>query len=140
MSLFYPLLLLLGQSGAEAGAIQSAEDTSECAEPITQLEMNTCAAQEWAEADAELNRQWRETADAMRALDASVRPDDDRPGYYGQLLRAQRAWLVYRDHHCTNVGYYARGGSMEPLLATSCRTEVTRDRTRQLRELADWPG
>lgn len=137
MSLGYLLLLMLAQSGADAE--QTGEDALDCAEPVTQRDMNFCAAREWAEADAQLNRQWRETADAMRALDASARPDDDRPGYYGQLLRAQRAWLVYRDHHCTNVGYYARGGSMEALLATNCKTEVTRDRSRQLRELADWP-
>ncbi|WP_338243636.1 lysozyme inhibitor LprI family protein [Aurantiacibacter hainanensis] len=139
MSLAYPLLLLLAQAGATPDAPASAPPAPECAEPMTQQDMNYCAAREWEAADALLNRQWRKTAEAMQARDIAARPDDGRPGYYSQLLRGQRAWLVYRDRHCASVGYNARGGSLEPLLVADCKTALTRDRTRQLHELADWP-
>lgn len=140
MSIAYSLILLLAQNGAEVDASEFRGDVPECAEPMTQQAMNYCANLEWQEADEALNAQWRETADEMRRLDAAVMPDDGRPGYFGQLLRAQRAWLVYRDHHCASVGYHARGGSLEPLLVASCKTGLTRTRTEQLRALAEYPN
>lgn len=145
MSLAYVLLPLLAlpllfQSVAGVDAAEFAGTPPECAKPVTQQAMNYCAALEWEEADAELNRQWRETATEMRRLDQVAAPDDGRSGYFDQLLSGQRAWLVYRDHHCASQGYLARGGSMEPLLIATCKTDLTRARTVQLRELAVWPN
>jgi len=140
MSLAYVLLPLLAQSGAEVDAAEFGNAPPECADPITQQDMNYCAALEWQAADAELNRQWQETASEMRRLDAQVTPSDGRPGYFEQLLEAQRAWLSYRDGHCDSVGFQARGGSLEPLLVAQCKTALTRERTEQLRQLADYPG
>ena len=140
MNLGYPLLMLLAtQHGVEADAGEVARETRDCAEPMTQQAMNYCAALEFDEADAALNAQWRETAAEMRRLDAASTPDDGRPGYFEQLLAAQRAWLSYRDAHCASEGYYARGGSLEPLLVATCKTQVTRARTQQLHELSDNP-
>ncbi len=128
MSLAYPLLLLLAQQGVD------------CAEPMTQQAMNHCAGIEFENADKALNDQWRETAAKMRRLDEATTYDDGRPGYFEQLLAAQRAWLRYRDGHCASEGYNARGGSLEPLLVATCKTALTRQRTEQLQELADYPN
>ncbi|MGB3797075.1 MAG: lysozyme inhibitor LprI family protein [Alteraurantiacibacter sp.] len=127
MSLAYPLLLLLSSQGVD------------CAEPMTQRAMNYCAGVEFEEADEALNIQWNDTAARMRRLDAAITVDDDRPGYFDQLLTAQRAWLSFRDNHCASVGYYARGGSLEPLLIATCKTELTLTRTDQLRALVENP-
>ncbi len=113
-----------------------------CKDPIAQQEMNWCAGQDYAAADAELNAQWKITAAAMKASDAGFAADgtakyDSRAGYFQTLLEAQRAWLRYRDAHCLVSGYEARGGSMEPLLALSCKAELTRQRTQQLKDLAE---
>lgn len=110
-----------------------------CDDPTRQQEMNWCAGQDYEKADRALNRQWTRTAERMKARDAAwtgsaMRPDD-RPGFFASLLEAQRAWLRFRDAHCRVEGYEARGGSLEPLLATTCRTALTQARTRQLREL-----
>ena len=90
-------------------------------------------------ADAALNAQWRLTRQAMRERDSEAdKPDwDDRPGYFDTLLEAQRAWITYRDAHCRSEGYSARGGSLEPLLVSTCKTHLTKLRTAQLRELAE---
>ena len=46
---------------------------------------------------------------------------------------AQRAWIVFRDAHCTYEAYGGgRGGSMEPMLFEGCRAAITLDRIRQL--------
>ncbi len=140
MSLAYPLLLLLLQSGAGIHAGDTARDQTDCSDPTTQQAMNYCASRDFRAADAALNRQWQDTAARMRRLDANIASDDARPTYFAQLLEAQRAWLRFRDGHCASVGYQARGGSLEPLLIATCRAELTRERTRQLEELEDFPN
>ncbi len=132
--LFLPLLL------------QSAEPPVpgwNCEDPRYQQEMNWCAAQDYAAADAELNAQWTITAAAMKAQDASFAEygdNDTREGFFESLLEGQRGWLRYRDAHCRLDGYTARGGSMEPMLASFCKANLTRQRTAELKALVEVPG
>lgn len=111
----------------------------DCAQPQTQSAMNICAAREFEAADAALNAQWSATRAVMRTRDMMDPATDERPGYFEQLLAAQRAWLAFRDAHCAAEGYAARGGSMEPLLVAICRTGLTQARTAQLHALEIWP-
>ena len=118
--------------------LASAEPQWNCANPMAQQEMNYCAAQDFRVADAGLNAQWEKTAAAMKQRDAD--PDsrrDGRPGYFTTLLSAQRAWIKYRDGHCASEGYLFRGGSMEPLMVSTCKTKLTEDRTQQLKFLIE---
>lgn len=115
-----------------------------CDDPQAQQEMNWCAARDFAIADYALNTQWAETTAAMKARDerreAGAFPETDkRPGYFDTLLEAQRAWIAFRDAHCRSEGYYARGGSLEPLLVSTCKTALTNVRTEQLRLLVEGP-
>ncbi len=112
----------------------SAHQSAECAAPATQTAMNVCAGQDYASADTELNEVWRELRETARRADEYA-ADDGRPGHWATLLEAQRAWLAYRDAHCRLVGYDARGGSLEPMLVTSCKAELTRERSRSMRAL-----
>ncbi len=126
---------------------QAAEPLPECdqkeADMGIQQAMNQCAGRDFAVADAELNAQWKITAAAMKQQDAEWATYgvamDSRPGFFDSLLEAQRAWLVYRDAHCRVDGYIARGGSMEPMLASLCKAHLTRQRTQQLKDLAEVP-
>ena len=108
-----------------------------------QQEMNICAAHDFYKADAELNAVWTKARERMKQRDedaAGGLPEwDDRPGYFATMLDGQRAWLTYRDEHCRSEGYLARGGSLEPLLALSCKTHLTKLRTQELRELVEYP-
>jgi len=129
------IALMLGQAGA-------AKIEPDCGISGVQTELNQCAAQDFVVADQRLNAQWSLTAAHMRQRDAETRPyypDDGRPGYFDQLLAAQRAWLAFRDAHCASEGYWARGGSMEPMLVSGCKAALTNARTEQLRELANYP-
>lgn len=117
------------------------ECDQDAADAGVQQAMNICAAREFAVADAQLNAQWEITRAAMKVRDEqwdeALAPEwDDRPGYFATLLEAQRAWITYRDAHCRSDGYFARGGSLEPLLVSTCKTALTKERTDQLRELA----
>lgn len=117
-----PLLLL----AADAPAL-------DCENAMTQADMNQCAHQDYQIADVALNEQWAEAAAVMKIRDDNYESvSDDRPGFFETLLRAQRLWIAYRDAHCTGEGYYARGGSLEPLLVSKCKTKLTIQRTRYL--------
>jgi len=107
----------------------------DCDAALTQTDMNLCARREYEAADQRLNAQWRLTAAEMKRRDRAQRPDDGRPGYFAALLEAQRSWLAYRDAHCRTAGYYARGGSMEPMLVSFCLADLTAARTAQLKDL-----
>jgi uncharacterized protein YecT (DUF1311 family) len=127
--------------------IQGAEPPNpewNCDEPMVQQEMNWCAGQDYDAADAELNTQWAIIRDAMKGYDADFEGGGDhkfdtRPGWFANLLEAQRGWLRYRDAHCALEGYEARGGSLEPLLALTWKARITRARIQELRELIERP-
>lgn len=128
------LLLLLAVHNNQPECNQEAADRG------IQIEMNICANREFLIADEELNRQWPITREYMQRRDADFAEyadtsRDDRPGYVDALLEAQRAWIAYRDAHCRSEGYSARGGSLEPLLISICKTALTSARTNALREL-----
>lgn len=117
---------------------QAATAPLDCDKAFTQMDMNRCAGDDYATADAELNAQWEVTAADMRERDALTRGlQDGRPGYFDQLLAAQRAWLAFRDAHCSSAGYAARGGSMESMLVSMCLAHLTRQRTQQLQDLIE---
>ncbi|MFC4256589.1 DUF1311 domain-containing protein [Altererythrobacter xixiisoli] len=125
MTILTSSLLMIAAAGSPSAA---------CADPTTQADMNRCAGLDYEAADAELNRQWRITNDYMKAADASSRGMRGRT-YAAVLLDAQRAWLKYRDTHCVSAGYQARGGSMQPMLVSMCRTRLTQERIEQLKQL-----
>ena len=90
-----------------------------------------------------MNVQWKRTRAVMKRRDADrleYQPEGDgRPGYMKTLLEAQRAWLQYRDAHCRAEGFNARGGSLEPLLVSTCKTALTQRRTQELKAFAESP-
>ena len=78
------------------------------------------------------------TRAAMVAIDKDL--DGDMKGAEQALLKAQRAWISYRDAQCENSGFQARGGTMEPMLVAGCLADLTDLRTRELKALADGMG
>ncbi|SHN49957.1 lysozyme inhibitor LprI family protein [Erythrobacter sanguineus] len=149
-SFILPLLLQTaspaedGMRHAFAAAEQGGDPEWNCDDPQVQQEMNWCAGRDFEVADERLNAQWKETAAVMKAQDAEFAAygseRDTREGFFESLLEAQRGWLRYRDAHCRVDGYTARGGSLEPLLVSTCKARLTRTRTRELKELVEVPG
>jgi uncharacterized protein YecT (DUF1311 family) len=109
----------------------------DCGNATTQLAMNICAGRDFEKADAELNAQYKTTRDLLRQRDAAGTPETR--GAEEALVKAQRAWVAYRDAECSSRGFQARGGSMEPLVLSACRTDLTQKRTAELKELTDQP-
>ncbi len=97
--------------------------------------MTICAGLDLADADTALNAQYQVTRKALKERDAGV--STELKGGEEALVKAQRAWLSYRDAQCASVGFQARGGSMEPMLVSSCEADLTRKRTAELKALVD---
>ncbi|MFC5756610.1 lysozyme inhibitor LprI family protein [Rhizobium sp. GCM10022189] len=110
----------------------------DCANAQTQADMTSCAQARYDAADKALNAQYKLTRAAMVAIDKDL--DGDMKGAEQALLKAQRAWISYRDAQCENSGFQARGGTMEPMLVAGCLADLTDLRTRELKALADGMG
>jgi uncharacterized protein YecT (DUF1311 family) len=127
---------------ASAGvALAQEEPPLDCANAMTQADMNQCSYMDFEKADTELNAVYK---DAMKsAVEADKQAAEMDPAYVGAvkaLKKAQRAWIDYRDGHCDGVGYEAVGGSMQSMLISGCQARLTEHRTKELRELVDGLG
>ena len=105
---------------------------------LPQQPMNMCLLEEYQRVDAEMNRQWRITSDAMKANDRGIdRSYDKDPGYFPTLLAAQRGWLAYRSQQCLLESFEMRGGSGAPMVHSLCMARMTRERIGQLKALVE---
>lgn len=112
-----------------------AGDELDCDNAQTQIEMNLCAALDHEAADRELNLVWGDAMARAEGLDAEY--GEEMQGAAKALLKAQRAWINYRDGNCELAGWIAHGGTMEPMLVSACLADMTRARTKELRAFVD---
>lgn len=92
-----------------------------CVDAQSQGEMNICWGKEYQAADARLNSVYREFISKLS------------PEETAQLKNAQLAWLKYRDANCEFVADQFKGGSMRPMIAAICLTDVTDNRPNELK-------
>ncbi|CDZ63224.1 Probable urease-associated protein [Neorhizobium galegae bv. orientalis] len=117
---------------------EAQEPKANCKNPQTQIEMNICSQRDYDAADKALNAQYQTTRKAMKAWDADAM--SELKGAEDALVKAQRAWVAYRDAQCISTGFQAHGGSMEPMLISGCQADLTRKRTAELKELTEAMG
>lgn len=91
-----------------------------CNSPQTTLEMRICAGQSYEKADKKLNQVYRQLKPKLGTSQQK------------KLIDAQRAWIQFRDKSCAFSGAFAEGGTLEPVLTTSCLTNVTEERIKDL--------
>ncbi|MEQ1938996.1 lysozyme inhibitor LprI family protein [Mesorhizobium sp. CN5-321] len=74
---------------------------------------------------------------ADKALNSTFRQVQSRlsddSGGKARLVKAQRAWIAFRDAECTFQSSGEDGGSAAPLVVASCKAELTTQRTKQLK-------
>jgi uncharacterized protein YecT (DUF1311 family) len=114
------LCLLMGS----VDPAQNRKSQDPCADPQTTAEMRDCAGKEYKQADAELNRVYKQLMSKL---------DDE--GHKAALKNAQQAWIRYRDANCEYEAYLNQGGTIYPVIYTGCLTRMTRARTTELQEL-----
>ncbi len=102
-----------------------------CDNPVTQQDMNQCAARKANEADADLNLIYPQVVAHFEQLDR----DSETQEGVRRLRAAQRAWVAFRAAECALTGYEALGGTLEPLLVSGCQAELTKSRAAELRQM-----
>lgn len=123
-------ILLLATVCARAGYAAA----TDCENPMTQADMNVCAALSAGEADKALNVQYRKTRAAAAAFDQQMGADA-AVSAVATLTAAQKAWIPYRDATCEIQRALSGGGSIEPTLVAGCLETETQKRTGELKEL-----
>lgn len=112
-----------------------AQAADDCTSPQTNMQMQDCAGRDYKAADAELNEAYGDVMKKLEAMDAQLATKDQPDWGLAHALRtAQRAWIHFRDGQCDWEGTFFKGGTMQPLIRTTCLTELTRARTAQLRQ------
>ncbi len=102
-------------------------DQVDCKKAKTQVELNYCGHKYFKAADAELNQVYRQLRSNYK----------DTPQQDSQLVDAQLAWLQFRDTDCKFSADRFKGGSIAPLIYSSCKTGLTKERIRSLRNYLD---
>ena len=109
--------------------------SSQSASAQTQAQMNAQAADDLRRADAALNAQRKQTYARMKDRDARDGSRGGGFGYAAATLASQRAWLQFRDKQCEIEGGQYAGGSLQGVVRGQCFTRLTRERTKQLKDL-----
>jgi uncharacterized protein YecT (DUF1311 family) len=79
-----------------------------------------CADTQSKKFDTELSRVYAETLKKLKAPDAE------------RLRKAQRAWVTYRDAHCSAAYQLYACGSIAAVALTECRATLTEERSKLL--------
>jgi len=95
----------------------------------TQTDMNLCYGQQYSKADAHLNTVYR---DQIKRFSAGSSQDQKQNESIQRLKSAQRAWLTYRDLHCSIARDQYEGGSVAPMVWSMCMETVTQHRIEEL--------
>ncbi len=88
----------------------------------TQLEMNETANAKYKKADVELNKVYKQL---MSILDQNEKQ---------LLIQAEKDWMKFRDSHCKFDASQYEGGSIQPLIYSTCLEELTRKRIAEIKE------
>ena len=99
--------------------------------------LTACANAAYNRADHGLNVQWAKTAEAFKRHDKVSSGSSEEPAF-PLLLKAQRAWLAYRNATCRSVSL--DNGSISPMNFALCMERITKLRTAELLELSHNPN
>ena len=103
-------MVFVGTMGAQAG----------CGSRSTQLEMNKCAHKAYKKSDRRMNSVYRRAVRAQKG------------DHLRALRKAQRSWVAFRDNACNSYSNLGDGGSIRPLLYSTCLSQLTDERTKML--------
>jgi len=100
-----------------AASAMAAED---CKNPVSQMAMNVCAGKDYQREDATLNKRYKELVAKL---------EKDRRA---KLKQVQVTWIKYRDLQCDFDSSNYDGGSLYPLVRSSCLARMTAQRNKEL--------
>ncbi|PMO42053.1 hypothetical protein BCT10_17760 [Vibrio splendidus] len=100
----------------------ASDDVIDCENAMNTIEINQCAAIELETAQVELEQY----------LEASFEHNDYDAELVASIKKAQESWQAYMSAHCSSVYTQWRDGSIRGLMALSCKTTLTKQRTHEV--------
>ncbi|MEZ8107926.1 lysozyme inhibitor LprI family protein [Vibrio splendidus] len=100
----------------------ASDDAIDCENAMNTIEINQCAAIELESAQAELDK-YLAASFEHNAYDAEL---------VASIKKAQESWQAYMSAHCNSVYTQWRDGSIRGLMALSCKTTLTKQRTHEV--------
>ena len=91
--------------------------------------MKMCASVDFTNADAQLNLEYKKIVSKLKQ-DAS---DEYNKETLKRLVKAQKAWISFRDAECDLQATEMLGGTGEGLVALGCLRDLTEKRTSELK-------
>ena len=91
----------------------------------TQSEMNQTANNDFKKADTKLNKFYNQVMKILNEKEKKL------------MILAQKNWLKFRDSHCKFEIEQYDGGSIQPLLYSTCLTERTNERIKDLKAILE---
>ncbi len=100
----------------------ASDDVIDCENAMNTIEINQCAAIELESAQAELDK-YLAASFEHNAYDAEL---------VASIKKAQESWQAYMSAHCNSVYTQWRDGSIRGVMALSCKTRLTKQRTHEV--------
>ncbi|MEZ8859198.1 lysozyme inhibitor LprI family protein [Vibrio sp. 10N.247.311.51] len=100
------------------------EGVVDCENAMNTIEINQCAAIELESAQSELDK-YLAASFEHNAYDAEL---------VASIKKAQESWQAYMTAHCDSVYTQWRDGSIRGVMALSCKTTLTKQRTHEVWE------
>ncbi|PTO90996.1 hypothetical protein CWN98_00280 [Vibrio splendidus] len=100
----------------------ASDDVIDCENAMNTIEINHCAAIELESAQAELDK-YLTASFEHNAYDADL---------VASIKKAQESWQAYMSAHCNSVYTQWRDGSIRGVMALSCKTTLTKQRTHEV--------
>ncbi|UXZ54706.1 DUF1311 domain-containing protein [Halomonas sp. 7T] len=112
--------IALAVVGLSFAVMAMAEDKPlDCDNAMTTLDINQCVAVQLESAQTELSQY----------VEASVNHHADDPELVTAIEHSQQAWEAYATAHCDAVHAQWRDGSIRGVMALTCKTQLTQQRT-----------
>ena len=120
-NLMMGLLVVLASGSA---AVNASEESMDCENADSTIDLNHCASLDRDAARSELKRY----------LEASYEHNKDDPELIKAITEAQTSWEAYVEEHCDSVYTQWRQGTIRTVMALSCEISLTQQRTHELWE------
>ena len=104
------------------------EAAIDCAEALTTLDMNTCAAADLQAAEQRMQTYF----DRVLLTVGQAAEDPEAAAIRAELVAAQAAWQAYVEADCGAVYTYWQSGTIRVLMALGCKLNLTQERTGHL--------
>lgn len=105
------------------------EAAIDCAQALTTLDMNTCAAADLQAAEQRMQTYFDRV---LLTVGQDAEDSEAAAAIRAELVAAQAAWQAYVEADCGAVYTYWQSGTIRVLMALGCKLDLTQERTGHL--------